>query len=45
MTQETHHHKKTIKEEYIEMLKNHELVFPSKYLFDFFDDVNSWGVK
>ena len=45
MTQETHHHKKTFKEEYIEMLKNHELVFQSKYLFDFFDDVNSWGTK
>lgn len=38
MSQETHHKKKSFKEEYLEMLKNNEILYSDKYVFEFFDD-------
>jgi len=35
--QETHHKKRTFREEYIELLKRFEIKFEEKYLFDFFE--------
>jgi REP element-mobilizing transposase RayT len=42
LNQETHHKKKTFREEYLEILKKNEIEYKDKYLFDFFDDVNKW---
>ncbi len=39
--QELHHHKKTFREEYIELLKDFSVEYEEKYLFEFFDNVNS----
>ncbi len=41
LNQETHHHKKTFKEEYIDMLDKFQVVYKSEYLFNFFDDDNN----
>jgi putative transposase len=38
LNQEAHHQKKTFKNEYIEMLKNNEVEFDNKYIFEFFDE-------
>jgi putative transposase len=38
--QEEHHRKKTFRQEYIELLNEHEIEYEDKYLFEFFDDVN-----
>ena len=38
MTQEEHHHKKKFKEEYMEILGEHEVEFKDEYLFEFFED-------
>ncbi len=37
LTQETHHQKKTFKQEYHELLKEFEIPFEEKYLFDFME--------
>lgn len=37
LNQEKHHQKKTFKEEYIEFLKNFEIEYNEKYLFDWYD--------
>jgi putative transposase len=37
-TQETHHHKKSFKEEYLEFLIENGIDFKDEYLFEFFDD-------
>ncbi|SDC16913.1 IS200/IS605 family transposase [Niabella drilacis] len=37
LNQETHHKKKTFKDEYYELLKEFEITFREEYLFDFFD--------
>jgi putative transposase len=37
MQQEEHHQKKSFKEEYLEMLKNFEVDFDEKYLFEFYE--------
>jgi len=37
MNQEEHHKKKTFKEEYLELLKNFEIPYDKKYLFEFYD--------
>ncbi len=42
MNQETHHHKKTFKEEYVELLIKHEIEFKEQYVFEFFEDVQGW---
>jgi len=39
--QKEHHRKKSFKEEYIRMLNDSSLEYEEKYLFDFFDDLNS----
>ena len=42
LNQETHHYKKTFREEYIDMLEKFDVAYQNKYLFDFFDDIYSW---
>ena len=37
LNQENHHASKTFKEEYIQLLKNYEIPFDEKYLFDWID--------
>jgi len=37
MDQETHHHKRTFKEEYVELLRLFEVEYDEKYLFEFVD--------
>ncbi len=37
-TQEEHHSKKSFKKEYLELLKEHEIAYNEKYLFDFFTE-------
>lgn len=37
LNQEKHHAKKTFKEEYVEMLKNFNVEYDEKYLFEFYD--------
>ena len=37
MNQETHHATKTFREEYLALLKNFEIEFDDKYLFEFYD--------
>jgi putative transposase len=39
--QELHHHKKTFREEYIELLKDFSVEYDDKYLFEFFDETYS----
>ena len=39
--QELHHHNKTFREEYTELLKDFSVAYEDKYLFDFFDDIYS----
>ncbi|MEN8186882.1 MAG: IS200/IS605 family transposase [Bacteroidota bacterium] len=38
LNQEKHHHKKTFKEEYLELLRKFEIDFDTKYVFDYFED-------
>lgn len=37
MNQEAHHAKKSFREEYLELLKRHEIEFKNEYVFEFFD--------
>jgi putative transposase len=37
--QETHHRKKTFRDEYLELLKKFEIEYDSRFLFNFFDDI------
>lgn len=37
LTQESHHHKKTFREEYLEFLKNFQIDYNEKYLFEFIE--------
>jgi len=39
MNQETHHQKKSFREEYLEMLSKNEIEFKDGYVFEFFDNV------
>ena len=39
MNQETHHQKKSFREEYLEILRKNEIEFKDEYLFEFFDNV------
>ena len=39
MNQETHHTKKSFKEEYSEMLQKNEIQYSDEYVFNFFDDI------
>jgi len=38
--QESHHKKKSFKEEYLEILKRTEIDYKDEYLFDFFENIN-----
>jgi putative transposase len=38
LNQEAHHHKKTFKQEYYELLKEFEIAFEEKYLFEFVEE-------
>ena len=38
LNQETHHKKKTFKDEYLEILRKNDIHFSDEYLFNFFDD-------
>lgn len=40
--QQEHHHKKSFKEEYLEILNRNEIKFNDDYLFDFFDGISGW---
>ncbi len=41
MNQEGHHHKKSFKEEYLEILEKNGIEFKDKYLFEFISDATS----
>jgi putative transposase len=40
LNQETHHLKKSFKQEYIEFLKAFDIAFDEKYLFEWYDDLD-----
>jgi hypothetical protein len=40
--QETHHQKKSFREEYLEILRKNEIEFRNEYVFEFFDNVSNW---
>ena len=40
--QETHHRKKSFREEYLEMLYKFEIDYKEEYVFEFFEGVNGW---
>lgn len=42
MNQETHHHKQTFRQEYLEILRRHDIDFEEEYVFEFFPDVLGW---
>ena len=42
LNQETHHAKKTFKEEYLEILQKNDVEYKEEYLFDFFEDIVGW---
>lgn len=42
LTQEENHRKKSFREEYLNILKQHEVEFKDEYVFDFFNDTNCW---
>jgi REP element-mobilizing transposase RayT len=39
LNQESHHRKKSFKEEYLEILKENDIAFKQEYVFDFFDNI------
>ena len=39
--QEEHHKKKSFKEEYLKMLKQNDIKYAEKYLFDFWEDIST----
>ncbi len=43
LNQELHHRKKTLREEYLEILRKNEIEYKDEYLFDFFDDIKGWN--
>lgn len=42
LNQEIHHHRKSFREEYIEILKKNKIDYKEEYVFDFFEDANTW---
>lgn len=40
--QETHHQKRSFKEEYLEILRKNEIAYKDEYVFEFFDQLNDW---
>lgn len=44
LNQDQHHHKKSFKEEYLEMLNKNEIKFKENFLFDFFCGIKSFRI-
>jgi putative transposase len=42
LNQEEHHRKRPFKEEYLEILRNNDVDYDERYLFNFFDGINGW---
>lgn len=42
LKQEEHHKKTPFKDEYLEILRKNDVKYDDKYLFEFFEDGNSW---
>jgi len=42
LNQEEHHKKRTFKEEYLDILQKYDVAYDEQYLFDYFDNTNSW---
>jgi putative transposase len=42
LKQEKHHKKVSFKNEYLEMLRKNEIKYSDDYVFEFFEDINSW---
>jgi REP element-mobilizing transposase RayT len=42
LSQETHHKKRSFREEYLEMLEKNEIIYGNEYLFEFFNDIYDW---
>ena len=40
LNQETHHSKRTFRDEYISLLENYNIEFKNEYIFDFFDELD-----
>jgi len=40
LNQETHHSKRTFREEYISLLENYNIEFKNEYVFDFFEELD-----
>lgn len=40
--QQNHHQRKTFQEEYMEILRKHNIEFKEEYLFDFFENTSKW---
>lgn len=42
LKQEEHHKKTPFKDEYLEILRKNDVKYDDRYLFEFFEDGNSW---
>lgn len=42
LSQEEHHKKRTLREEYLEILEKNEVQFKDEYVFEFFNDIGGW---
>jgi len=40
--QQLHHHKRSFRDEYLELFNKNEIKFNDEYLFDFFDGIAGW---
>ena len=42
LNQEKHHRKNRFRKEYLEILRENDILYNDDYLFDFFDDIRDW---
>jgi len=42
LNQNIHHRKRSLREEYLEILRKNDIQFKDEYLFDFYDDISVW---
>ena len=42
LNQEEHHRKITFREEYLSILKQHEVEYKNEFVFEFFEDIKGW---
>lgn len=42
LSQEQHHKKRSFKDEYLDILRKNDIEFKDEYVFDFFEDIESW---